>query len=104
MINDKMKPTFKDYDLIRRPVITEKSTRLLELSNTYVFVVDKKATKSEIKGAIERIFGVKVHSVNTLLMKGKNKVFRGRQGRRSDFKKAMVRLNSGEKIDLGVGV
>lgn len=100
----KIKATSRDYDIIRHPVMTEKSTMILEKSNAYVFVVDKTATKIEIKRAIERIFDVKVIGVNTILNKGKNKVFKGKPGRRADFKKAIVRLESGNKIELGVGV
>jgi large subunit ribosomal protein L23 len=94
----------KDYDIIRYPLLTEKSTKILETSNAYVFVVDKFANKFDIKRAIERVFSVKVVSVNTLISKGKRKVFRGRIGKRSDFKKAIVRLETGNKIDLGMGV
>jgi large subunit ribosomal protein L23 len=94
----------KDFDIIRYPVMTEKSTKVLENSNSYIFVVDKSASKPDIKRAIERVFEVKVKSVNTLIVKGKNKVFRGKRGRRSDFKKAIVRLNQDDKIELGVGV
>jgi large subunit ribosomal protein L23 len=96
--------TSVDYDLIRYPVMTEKSTKILNDSNAYVFVVEKRANKPGIKRAIERIFGVKVESVNTILVKGKRKVFRGRWGRRSDYKKAIVRLDPGSRIDLGTGV
>ncbi|MDR0942130.1 MAG: 50S ribosomal protein L23 [Holosporales bacterium] len=103
-MSETVKATFRDYDIIRHPLMTEKSTMILEKANAYVFVVDKFATKPEIKNAVERVFGVKVFSVNTILNKGKNKVFRGRRGRRSDFKKAIVRLAEGNKIDLGVGV
>ncbi|MDR3031097.1 MAG: 50S ribosomal protein L23 [Holosporales bacterium] len=103
-MTDKVKASFKDYDTIRYPLMTEKSTKLLESSNSYVFVVDKMATKPEIKQAVQRVFGVKVKSVNTILMRGKNKIFRGKPGKRADFKKAIVRLESREKIDLGVGV
>ena len=103
-MTSKIKATSRDYDIIRHPVMTEKSTMILEKSNAYVFVVDKTATKIEIKRAIERIFDVKVIGVNTILNKGKNKVFKGKPGRRADFKKAIVRLESGNKIELGVGV
>ncbi|MDO4974813.1 MAG: 50S ribosomal protein L23 [Alphaproteobacteria bacterium] len=99
-----MKATAKDYDTIKYPLMTEKSTMILEKSNGYVFVVEKTATKSDIKNAVERIFDVKVLSVNTIVNKGKNKSFRGIPGKRSDFKKAIVRLESGNKIELGVGV
>ncbi|MDR0744457.1 MAG: 50S ribosomal protein L23 [Holosporales bacterium] len=103
-MTNKVQATFRDYDIIRYPVMTEKSTKLLEIANAYVFVVDKFATKPEIKIAIQRVFGVKVKSVNTISVQGKRKVFRGKPGQRADFKKAIIRLESGEKIDLGVGV
>ncbi len=99
-----VKVSFREYDIIRYPVMTEKSTKLLELSNSYVFVVDKTATKPEIKDAIEKIFGVKVISVQTIVNKGKTKYFRGKPGKRSDFKKAIVKIAADGKIDLGVGV
>lgn len=103
-MSDKIKATARDYDIIKYPLMTEKSTKILETSNGYVFIVDKTATKFDIKNAVERIFDVKVLSVNTLINKGKNKTFRGIPGRRSDFKKAIVRLEEGNKIELGVGV
>ena len=103
-MTDKVKATFRDYDIIRHPVMTEKSTMILEKSNAYVFVVDKSATKAEIKNAIERVFGVTVKAVNTIIVKGKTKIFRGRPGRRVDYKKAIVQLDSDNRIDLGVGV
>ena len=92
----------RDFDIIRYPVNTEKSTLIKEQHNAYTFVVDKKSTKPEIKQAIERVFGVKVLSVNTLIRKGKVKMFRGKPGKRSDEKRAIVRLAPGEKIDLGI--
>lgn len=104
MTNTVAKATFRDYDIIRHPVLTEKSTKLLEEANAYVFVVHKSATKPEIKDAIERVFGVKVVSVNTMVNKGKTKVFKGRTGYRADFKKAIIKLEANNKIDLGVGV
>jgi large subunit ribosomal protein L23 len=102
-MSSKVSATSVDYDLIRYPVMTEKSTKILNDSNAYVFVVEKNANKPGIKRAVERIFGVKVKSVNTIVVKGKRKVFRGRLGRRSDFKKAIVKLNDGDRIDLVVG-
>jgi large subunit ribosomal protein L23 len=100
---DGTKATLRDYDIVRYPVVTEKSTMLLERGNAYVFVVDKHAAKPEIKNAVERVFGVTVVSVNTIVSKGKRRVFRGRRGKRADFKKAVVRLASGNVIELGVG-
>ena len=94
----------KHFDIIRHPVNTEQSTMLQGQQNAYTFVVDKRATKPEIKEAVENVFGVKVLSVNTLIRKGKVKVFKGRLGKRADEKKAIVRLAPGEKIDLGTGV
>ena len=87
------------YELIRSPVITEKATRLSE-HGQYVFWVPLDATKPEIKVAVESLFGVQVLAVNTLVQKGKTKRFRGRPGRRSDAKKAFVRLAPGQQIDF----
>jgi large subunit ribosomal protein L23 len=94
---------FKDYDVLRYPVITEKSTKSGE-SGQYFFVVDKNATKNDIKLAVERIFDVKVKSVNTAIRKGKLKTFRGRTAQLSDKKRAMVRLESGHNIEFVSGV
>ena len=87
------------YELIRSPVITEKATRLSE-HGQYVFWVPLRATKPEIKVAVESLFGVQVLAVNTLIQKGKTKRFRGRPGRRSDAKKAFVRIAPGQQIDF----
>jgi large subunit ribosomal protein L23 len=87
------------YDIIRGPVVTEKATNLSAAGQT-VFRVAIDATKPEIKAAIEGLFKVKVLAVNTLVTKGKQKRFRGRPGRRSDVKKAYVRLAAGQSIDL----
>ena len=95
--------TERDYDLILGPVITEKSTRAGEF-NQVTFRVRPEATKPEIKRAIERLFSVKVKKVNTLNQKGKVKRFRGRLGRRSDVKKAMVTLEEGHTIDVTTGI
>lgn len=103
-MTDKVQAYSNDYDILRYPVMTEKSTMLLDKSNSYVFVVDINASKGAIKKAVERIFDVKVLKVNTLVYKGKVKGFRGRYGKRADFKKAVVRLEAGNKIELGVGV
>lgn len=90
------------YDLIRKPLITEKSTVLGELGK-YVFEVEKTAEKGLIKKAIEKIFTVKVKSVNILNQKGKKKRFKGMIGRRSDVKKAMVTLEKDYTIDFTGG-
>ena len=91
------------YSIIRSPVITEKATALGE-RNQVVFRVSLEASKPEIKAAIEGLFGVKVLAVNTTTVKGKVKRFRGREGRRSDVKKAYVRLAEGQSIDLSTGL
>lgn len=89
----------KLYDLIKKPVISEKST-LLASQNKYVFEVDLKATKGEVKQAIEAIFGVKVVAVNTIKGHGKVKRFRGIMGKQNDYKKAVVTLAEGGQIDV----
>jgi large subunit ribosomal protein L23 len=91
------------YDLILAPVITEKSTMVSE-HNQVVFRVPLTASKPEIKAAVEGLFNVKVTAVNTLISKGKTKRFRGIMGRRSDFKKAVVTLAEGNKIDVTTGI
>ena len=87
------------YDKILRPIITEKTTMANE-NGQVTFAVSIDATKPEIKAAIEMLFDVKVKAVNTIMQKGKSKTFRGRVGRRSDMKKAMVTLAEGQNIDL----
>jgi large subunit ribosomal protein L23 len=91
------------YEIIRSPVITEKATMLSE-SGQFVFRVAPDATKPQIKAAIEGLFGVTVLAVNTLVSKGKVKRFRGRPGRRSDAKKAFVKLAAGQSIDFTTGL
>ena len=95
--------TERMYDLIRSPVVTEKST-LGSQHRQVTFRVPLDATKPEIKAAIEGVFKVKVKAVNTLRQLGKAKRFRGRPGRRSDYKKAMVTLAEGHTIDVTTGV
>lgn len=90
------------YDLLIAPVITEKSTYASD-NNQVVFKVRQDATKPLIKEAVEAIFGVKVKAVNTLKNPGKVKRFRGRLGKRSDTKKAVVTLQDGQKIDVAGG-
>lgn len=91
------------YQTILSPLVTEKATALSE-QNQVVFKVLLEATKPEIKAAVEGLFDVKVLAVNTLVVKGKAKRFRGRPGQRSDWKKAMVRLAEGQSIDLTAGL
>ena len=93
----------RHYDVIVSPAITEKSTMASE-QNQVVFNVAKKASKPEIKAAVEALFGVKVMAVNTLLRKGKMKRFRGTVGRQSDVKKAIVTLADGQSIDVATGL
>jgi large subunit ribosomal protein L23 len=87
------------YDVIRSPLVTEKSTMASENSQV-VFKVAMSATKPEIKEAIERLFNVKVLAVNTLIRKGKTKRFKGVRGHQNDFKKAIVTLAEGQAIDI----
>ncbi|MER9297251.1 MULTISPECIES: 50S ribosomal protein L23 [Mesorhizobium] len=93
----------RHYDVIVSPAITEKSTMASE-NNQVVFNVAKKASKPEIKAAVEALFGVKVMAVNTLVRKGKIKRFRGTVGRQSDVKKAIVTLADGQSIDVATGL
>ena len=93
----------RHYDVIVSPVITEKATMLSE-HNKVVFKVAKTATKPQIKAAIEKLFDVKVKSVNTIVTEGKVKMFRGRPGQRSDVKKAVVTLEEGHSIDVTTGL
>ena len=96
-------PAARHYDTIVSPVITEKATMLSE-QNKVVFRVAKDATKPQIAEAIENLFKVSVVKVNTLNVKGKTKRFRGREGRRSDVKKAIVTLAEGQSIDIATGL
>ncbi|MCY4305275.1 MAG: 50S ribosomal protein L23 [Aestuariivita sp.] len=91
------------YDVIRKPIITEKSTSQ-SVNNAVVFEVAMKASKPEIKEAIEALFSVKVKAVNTLITKGKIKRFGRRLGKRRDIKKAYVTLMDGNIIDVGTGL
>ena len=93
----------KYYDIVRSPVITEKSTVMSE-HNKVMFNVARTASKPEIKEAVEALFGVKVKAVNTLLRKGKVKRFRNTIGRQSDVKKAIVTLEDGQSIDVTGGL
>ena len=93
----------RHYDVIRSPAITEKATAASE-HNKVVFNVSIDATKTSIKAAVEKLFDVKVLAVNTLVRKGKKKVFRGFKGQQSDVKKAVVTLSEGHKIDVTTGL
>ncbi|KPL04864.1 MAG: 50S ribosomal protein L23 [candidate division Zixibacteria bacterium SM1_73] len=86
--------------IIRMPLVSEKSTNMRIKENKYVFKVDKKANKLEIKRAIEELFKVKVEDVTTMMMHGKPKRLGRFEGRRPDWKKAIVRLKKGETLEL----
>jgi len=98
-----MSVTPAQYDLIRKPIITEKATLASE-GGAVVFEVAMSATKPEIKKAVEALFNVKVKAVNTTITKGKVKKFKGRPGRRRDVKKAYVTLVEGSTIDVTTGL
>ena len=87
-------------DVIRRPIVSEKSTMTRKYGNQYVFAVDLKANKQEIKEAVATFFGVKVLGVNTCVMPGKDRRFGRTMGRVNKWKKAVVTLAEGEKIDF----
>ena len=88
------------YEVIRAPRVSEKTARLQEVSNQYVFEIAKEATKADVKSAVEQIFEVNVKAVNVVNVKGKNKSFKFRQGRRGDWRKAYVTLAEGQSIDV----
>ena len=86
------------YDIIKKPITTEKSTNLQQF-NQYSFLVSKNSNSFEIKKAVEIIFKVKVNKVNTVILRGKGKTFKGQYGFRKDTKKAIVTLEEGNTID-----
>ena len=86
--------------MIRAPRVSEKTARLQEVSNQYVFEVATDATKADIKAAVEQMFDVKVEAVNVVNVKGKSKAFSNRAGRRGDWRKAYVKLAEGQSIDV----
>jgi large subunit ribosomal protein L23 len=88
------------YQVLLSPRVTEKTTRVGEDGNQYVFHVVKDASKAEVKGAVEALFDVNVEAVRIVNVKGKNKSFRMRPGKRSDWKKAYVRVQEGQVIDF----
>lgn len=102
MIN-KNKVDISLFDIISSPLVTEKSTRQNE-NNQVVFIVNKIATKKNIKMAVELAFNVKVDAVNTLILKGKKRRFRGKLGQKSDRKKAVITLAKGQSIDIASGI
>lgn len=95
----------EDYSwIVKQPVITEKSVELKNRENKYTFEVDSRANKLQIARAVEKLFGVKVIKVNTAMMSGKRKRVRMSVGKTSDWKKAIVTLQKGEKLDFFEGV
>ncbi|MGD2043408.1 MAG: 50S ribosomal protein L23 [Acidimicrobiia bacterium] len=88
------------HDIILAPVVSEKSYDLIEFRNTYTFEVDRRATKPQIREAVERVFDVKVLRVNTMNRKGKVKRTGYKLGKRKDVKRAVVTLAEGDSIDL----
>jgi large subunit ribosomal protein L23 len=96
-------PDARHYDIVLAPHITEKSTMLSE-TNAVVFKVAPRATKPEIKAAIEALFNVKVTNVNTIVSKGKTKRWKGKPYQRSDVKKAIITLAEGQTIDITSGI
>jgi large subunit ribosomal protein L23 len=95
-------PDARHFDIVLAPHITEKSTMLSE-HNSVVFRVAPRATKPEIKAAVEALFGVTVTGVNTMVTKGKSKRWKGKPYQRSDVKKAIVTLAEGQSIDITEG-
>ena len=94
---------YKAYDIIRKPLTTEKSTNLQQF-NQYSFIVSKNSNSLEIKNAIEMIFKVKVNKVNTSILRGKSKTFKGQYGFRKDTKRAIVTLAEGNTIDSSLEI
>lgn len=88
------------YEIIKRPIISEKSTALTELANKYVFEVDPKANKHEIRDAVQQLFKVNVREVRTMIMHGKVKRLARSTVKRTNWKKAIVSLAEGQKIDF----
>ena len=88
------------YDVIRRPIISEKSTALAEVGGKYAFEVATQANKQEIKDAVQRLFNVKVRQVRTMIVHGKVKRIGRFETKRSNWKKALVTLAEGQKIEF----
>ena len=88
------------FEVLRAPRVSEKTARLQEVSNQYVFEIAKDATKADVKAAVEQLFEVNVKAVNVVNVKGKSRAFRNRAGRRGDWRKAYVTLADGQSIDV----
>ena len=93
----------KFYDLIKKPIITEKGT-LLSNNSQIVFSIPMNASKTIIKRAVEKLFGVNVKKINIIISKGKTKRFKGKMGKRKNEKKAIISLEEGQKIDITTGI
>ena len=93
----------KFYDLIKKPIITEKGT-LLSNNSQIVFSIPMNANKMIIKQAVEKLFGVNVKKINIIISKGKTKRFKGKKGKRKNEKKAIISLEEGQKIDITTGI
>ena len=93
----------KFYDLIKKPIITEKRT-LLSNNSQIVFSIPMNANKTIIKQAVEKLFGVNVKKINIIISKGKTKRFKGKKGKRKNEKKAIISLEEGQKIDITTGI
>ena len=93
----------KFYDLIKKPIITEKGT-LLSNNSQIVFSISMNASKTIIKQAVEKLFGVNVKKINIIISKGKTKRFKGKMGKRKNEKKAIISLEKGQKIDITTGI
>lgn len=104
MATQKPAITESKLTVLKRPLVTEKTTRIAEAGNWLAFEVEAKATKTDIRAAVETLYGVNVVQVNTVISKGKTKGFGARSGRRSDVKKALVKLKDGQSVDLMAGV
>ena len=93
----------KFYDLIKKPIITEKGT-LLSNNSQIVFSIPMNASKTIVKQAVEKLFGVNVKKINIIITKGKTKRFKGKMGKRKNEKKAIISLEKGQKIDITTGI
>ena len=101
--NKNKKISLHTYDVINKPVITEKGT-LLSSNSQIVFNVAIDANKKHIKNAVEKLFDVNVKKINIIVSKGKTKRFKGKLGKRKDYKKAIISLEKGQKIDITTGI
>ena len=100
---NKLVSSEKIYSILKKPITTEKSTNLQQF-NQYSFVVSKHSNSADIKSAVEAIFKVKVNKVNTSILRGKGKTFKGQYGFRKDTKRAIVTLNEGNTIDSSLEI